>query len=171
MVSRRAMKCTQTSGRVLKLILTVCVAGTIRAWEMPASAAAAGQPEVSCIDPAELAKAKAGLAGGDQTLQPAFHALLAEANRALEFRPPSVMDKTRIPPSGDKHDFMSQAPYFWPDTNVPGHYVHRDGERNPAAGRDSDAGRLGLVCANVHTLASGWFQTRINAKADTAGPG
>ena len=153
------MKCTQTSGRVFKLILTVCVASKIPAWELPVPAAAAGQPEVYCVDPAALAKAKAGLAGGDQTLQPAFRALFAEAKQALGTRTPSVMDKTRIPPSGDKHDFMSQAPYFWPDTNVPGHYVHRDGERNPAAGRDSDAGRLGMVCANVHTLALAFYFT------------
>ena len=28
----------------------------------------------------------------------------------------SVMDKVQIPPSGDKHDYMSQGPYWWPDT-------------------------------------------------------
>ena len=126
---------------------------------MPASAAAAGAPKVYCIDPVVLAKAKAGLASGGQTLQPAFHALLAEANHALEARPPSVMDKTRIPPSGDRHDFISQAPYFWPDTNSPGHYVHRDGERNPEAGRDSDAGRFEMVCANVRTLGLAFYFT------------
>jgi len=111
------------------------------------------------MDPVVLARTRAGLAHGEQTLQPAFHALLAEANRALDARPPSVMDKTKIPPSGDRHDFMSQAPYFWPDTNSPGRYVHRDGERNPEAGRDFDAGRLGMVCANVQTLALAFYFT------------
>ena len=34
-------------------------------------------------------------------------ALLREAERALAAGPFSVMDKQRVPPSGDKHDFLA----------------------------------------------------------------
>ena len=95
----------------------------------------------------------------DLSLQPALQRLRLDADRLLALKPPSVMDKGQVPPGGDKHDFISQAPYYWPDTNSPGHYVHRDGERNPEAGRDSDAARLETVCANVHTLGLAFFFT------------
>ncbi|MGH7993704.1 MAG: alginate lyase family protein [Limisphaerales bacterium] len=111
------------------------------------------------MDPEALATAKARLTAGNPMLEPAFHRLLSDANQALQTKPPSVLDKNRLPPSSDKHDFISQAPYFWPDTNSPGHYVHRDGERNPEAGRDSDAGRFGLVCGDVQTLALTFYFT------------
>ena len=46
-------------------------------------------------------------------------AAVAEADRAMSEGPFSVMDKPVTPPSGDKHDYMSQAPYFWPDPSKP----------------------------------------------------
>ncbi|MEI9974387.1 MAG: alginate lyase family protein [Ignavibacteriota bacterium] len=33
--------------------------------------------------------------------------------------PYSVVQKSRVPPSGDKHDYLSQAPYWWPDPAKP----------------------------------------------------
>jgi hypothetical protein len=45
----------------------------------------------------------------------------------------SVIKKSPTPLSGDKHDYMSQAPYWWPDPSKPNGlpYIRRDGERNP----------------------------------------
>jgi len=56
------------------------------------------------------------------------------------------MDKIQIPPSGDKHDYLSQAPYFWPNPNTTNGlpYINRDGQRNPEAGNSSDARNLPL---------------------------
>ena len=118
-------------------------------------------PNVFYADPHVLADAKARLAAGGTSLKPALDRLLDEANRALTVKPPSVMDKHRVPPSGDKHDYVSQAPYFWPETNAAGvvKYIRRDGERNPESGVDSDAGRLGSVCSNVPTLALAFYFT------------
>jgi hypothetical protein len=59
--------------------------------------------------------------------------------------PWSVTNKSATPPSGDKHDYMSWAPYFWPDCSNVGNktqltsqqiwvmcpYVERDGQFNP----------------------------------------
>lgn len=142
-----------------------CLPGTIQAVGADTNAL----PKVFCADPQALIAARVKLAAGDTTLKPALDRLLADARKALEIKPPSVMDKKRVPPSGDKHDYISQAPYFWRDTNSPGdHYVRRDGQRNPEAGRDSDAGHFGLVCSSTHTLALAFYFTgeeRYAAKA------
>src|SRR5690348_13803992 len=56
----------------------------------------------------------------------------SEADKAMNEGPFSVMQKSSAPPSGDKHDYMSLAPYFWPNPNTADHlpYIRRDGERN-----------------------------------------
>jgi hypothetical protein len=120
---------------------------------------AAGVPAmVFLADPQTLAASKAALASGDPTLQAALGQLLKEASAHLNQKPPSVTEKKQAPPSGDKHDYMSQAPYYWRDTNSPGaKYVRHDGERNPESNGDSDAGRLGSVCSGVHTLGLAYY--------------
>ncbi len=42
-----------------------------------------------------------------------------DADKALQQTPLSVMDKGITPPSGDKHDYLSLAPYWWPDPAKP----------------------------------------------------
>jgi hypothetical protein len=111
-------------------------------------------PRVFSADPQALVAAKASLAKNKPSFRPALNKLITEADRALSMKPPTVMEKKQVPPSGDKHDYLSLAPYFWRDTNSPGgKYIRRDGERNPEAGEDSDATRLAKVCAGTHTLA------------------
>ena len=69
----------------------------------------------------------------DTTVMPAVKQLLKEADNALQLAPMSVMEKKNTPPSGDKHDYMSLAPYFWPDPNKPDGipYIRKDGQVNP----------------------------------------
>lgn len=120
----------------------------------------AAPAKVFSADPQCLAASKASLAAGQPALKAALGQLLKNAAATLGQQPPSVMEKKSVPPSGDKHDFMSQAPYFWRDTNSPGgKYVRRDGERNPESNADSDAGRLGRVCSGVHTLGLAYYFT------------
>src|SRR5262249_1751712 len=52
---------------------------------------------------------------GDKTLAPSLTQLERDAKSALHAGPFSVVEKTNVPPSGDKHDYMSIGPYFWPD--------------------------------------------------------
>jgi hypothetical protein len=117
----------------------------------------AALPKLIFADPHALAEAKANYLAGDPSVMSAARQLLGDAQKALQSQPVSVMEKRRVPPSGDKHDYISQAPYFWPDAK--GHYVRRDGERNPESGRDSDAGRVGRVCSDVHALAFAFYFT------------
>ncbi len=49
------------------------------------------------------------------------------------------MDKSLLAASGDKHDYYSFPPYWWPDPSkkdgMP--YLRKDGETNPAANSDA----------------------------------
>jgi hypothetical protein len=113
-------------------------------------------------NPGALAEVKSRLAAHDDSLQPAFKALLREADKALKNRPPSVMDKDKVPPSGDKHDYMSVAPYFWPDPKKPDGlpYIRHDGKVNPESrDEDYDRGRLGTMAKSVETLALAYYFT------------
>jgi len=59
--------------------------------------------------------------------------IVKDADKLLESKPGSVMDKNQTPPSGNKHDYMSLAPYYWPDPTKPNGlpYIRKDGEHNP----------------------------------------
>jgi len=58
--------------------------------------------------------------------------VLKEAQWALEQQPITVTADSSIRSSGGKHDFFSEADYFWPDPNNPeGPYMERDGLTNP----------------------------------------
>lgn len=96
----------------------------------------------------------------DKTLAPALAELERDAKAALRAGPFSVVQKTNLPPSGDKHDYMSIGPYFWPDpassNGLP--YLRHDGKRNPA-NRTSDRRALGSMIGTVETLALAWYFT------------
>ncbi|HWC20496.1 MAG TPA: alginate lyase family protein [Terriglobales bacterium] len=85
----------------------------------------------------------------------------AEADRARSLGPFSVMHKEAMPPSGDKHDYMSLAPYFWPNPETSNHlpYVRRDGERNPEIKAISDHDEMGKMASSTLALALGYYLT------------
>jgi hypothetical protein len=64
-----------------------------------------------------------------------YKILMEQANEAMRQGPYSVTHKTGVPPSGDKHDYMSMGPYWWPNPDTPDQlpYIRRDGEVNPEA--------------------------------------
>lgn len=122
--------------------------------------AAESLPRVFAINPASLVLVKARLGTNDAALKPAFEVLLADAGKELKRKPVSVMDKPKAPASGDKHDYSSIAPYFWPDPAKPDGlpYVRKDGQRNPESGNEhSDSPRLGRTASAVHTLALAYY--------------
>ena len=51
----------------------------------------------------------------DALYKAAYEDLLQRADRTLGKPLYSVMSKTLTPDSGDKHDYMSFGPYWWPD--------------------------------------------------------
>src|SRR5262245_47183584 len=149
----------------------VCAAATILARP---SVPAAGQsradgahpssaaPGVMLLDGDYLVEVRTRIQRGDDPqMKRALADLEREAKRALDMKPVSVMDKTISPPSGDKHDYMSQAPYWWPDPSKPNGrpYIRKDGERNPEINRLTDHDNLGRLTAAVHTLGLAYYLT------------
>lgn len=120
------------------------------------------RPDVVVIPAEGLVHAKMRLASGDEALQVARDSLIARASRALEVGPFSVMDKTKIPPSGDKHDYTSYGPYWWPDPSRPDGlpYIRRDGEVNPETVTGAtDRTRFEQLTDAVFTLALAYYFT------------
>lgn len=143
-------------------------------WRVPNTASNpsfAPGPRVFCWSPELLSKSRERLAGGDPARRPALDRLLADADRALAVNPVSVVDKTRTPPSGDKHDYMSLAPYFWPDPTKKDRlpYIRKDGERNPeSGGGNSDSSRFGRMGSAVETLSLAYYFSGREAYAEHA---
>ena len=85
----------------------------------------------------------------------------SEADAAMHAGPFTVMAKSQLPPSGDKHDYMSLARYYWPNPATPDHlpYVRRDGESNPQINSVADHTDLFKMVDAVHALALGYELT------------
>jgi hypothetical protein len=123
-------------------------------------------------DPAELALAKQRVAAHDPLYAASYDSLMKQADAALAHASYSVVDKSLAPASGDKHDFFSFGPYWWPDPGkkdgLP--YIRKDGLHNPASSTDAtDAVRIGRFSHDVNVLALAWYFTGGQKYADKAG--
>jgi hypothetical protein len=116
---------------------------------------------VFLLDAKHLELTKGRLGAGDTNYAMPLAELQRNARELLQARIPTVMDKSQTPPSGDKHDYMSQAPYFWPNPNTSNGlpYIRRDGERNPEINRIPDHGNILRMPENVETLALAFYFT------------
>ncbi|QDU86667.1 Alginate lyase [Pirellulimonas nuda] len=88
--------------------------------------------------------------------------LVRRAERALRVTPPAVTQKQQPAAVGGPHDYVSTAPYFWPDPARPDGlpYIRRDGEVYPGArAKDTDVHRAGVMSATVTTLAHAYEAT------------
>jgi len=119
----------------------------------------ANGPGVVVYDGKILAANKKRILANDPELQPAYRELLKNAGKALAFGPVSVMEKKNIPPSGDKHDYMSLAPYHWPDPAKPDGlpYIRKDGQTNPEVKEYKDKEYMPLLCDRVFTLSLAYY--------------
>ncbi|MCI0475726.1 MAG: alginate lyase family protein, partial [Anaerolineales bacterium] len=111
--------------------------------------------------PSALADNKMKFVAGDKLIVGAVDWLLFEAGRASRFEPVSVMDKKIAPPSNDKHDYMSMAPYWWPNPNTPNGlpYVRKDGQTNPELHSVPDKDNMNSLSSNAYTLALAYYFT------------
>jgi hypothetical protein len=116
-------------------------------------------PRVFSSDPQALAESKAKFAAGDKSIVGTVDWLLYEVDRTLRFEPVSVVTKAIAPPSGDKHDYMSMAPYWWPDPTKPDGlpYIRKDGQTNPELHTVPDKDNLNNMSSNVYTLALAYY--------------
>lgn len=116
-------------------------------------------PRVFLSDPRGLAETRRKIRAGDKTFDAPLRRLEEDARKALGAGPFSVTKKTVAPPSGDRHDYMSQAPYFWPDPKRPDGlpYIRRDGERNPEINKLTDHRELDGMVEAVSALALAYY--------------
>ena len=146
---------------LVALTFFCCAASTMSAQTLP---------RVFALDPVSLSKAKARVAKQDKSLMPALERLRREADSALTVGPFTVVSKQRVPPSGDKHDYLTLAPYWWPDPTKPDGlpYIRRDGELNPESKRDTDNPKLNAMADAVETLALAFYFTGEERYAERA---
>lgn len=117
------------------------------------------RPEVFVLNAGRLAINKTGIKNNDPQLLPAYQQLIKDADKALNYGPVSVTEKKELPPSGDRHDYMSLAPYFWPDLHKPDGlpYIRKDGQTNPEVSDYKDKEYMPKLCDVVYTLALAWY--------------
>lgn len=110
------------------------------------------------LRPDDLDTIKAALTT-DPAIAAAYRDLIARADKALAARPASVMDKRSIPVSGDRHDYVSLARYWWPNpANPKGAYVRRDGDTNPDISSNRfDRAALSRMTRDADTLALAFY--------------
>ena len=94
-------------------------------------------------------------------MKSALTKLEKDAQKTLKTEVLSIVTKTANPPSGDKHDYMSQAPYFWknPATKDGLPYIRRDGERNPEIKQFPDHDLMDGMVGAVETLSAAYYFT------------
>ena len=125
-----------------------------------ASVRAADAPVMFQTDGKHLAAAKQRFQAGDESVATIVREIKKEADKALEFKPLSVVDKPFRPPSGDKHDYMSLSPYWWPDPKKPDGkpYIRKDGEINPERAK-YDLEPMEKTADAIGALALGYYFT------------
>jgi len=116
-----------------------------------------------------LSQVKLAIKEKDDDFLPAYKALIKAADKALNEGSFSVMTKKQVAVSGDKHDYLSLAPYWWPDPSkddgLP--WVRKDGEINPLTrGRNVDEPVKDKMINNVKILSLAYFFSGDNTYAE-----
>lgn len=117
-------------------------------------------PRVFLLDGALLARMKSA-AESDADRQELVKAATAAADKVMGDGPYAVTQKGITPPSGDKHDYMSQAPYWWADPSKPNGlpYIRHDGLRNPELKKIPDHDNMGKMGSDARELALAYYLT------------
>lgn len=82
----------------------------------------------------------------------------------------TITGKEILPPSGDRHDYISMAPYWWPDTvKNDGSFVYLDGKFNPISRKKyTDQATLAAMCKAVKSLGYAYFFTQNDTYVERA---
>ena len=119
------------------------------------------KPKVFIMDADRLLQLKRYVQQKDKATLQLVDRLKKLSEKFMKMRLLSVVDKSFTPVSGNKHDYMSQAPYFWYDSTKPKGlpYLRRDGERNPEINKITDKKYLSDLETATKTLALAWYLT------------
>jgi hypothetical protein len=138
---------------------------------LPADAAQreAAAPRVFLFEGRRIGEVRQRIEQGDQGLADALKRLRTRADEAMRTPVLSVVEKPQVPPSGDRHDYLSIAPYWWPDPSRPDGkpYIRKDGRTNPERSQ-YDRPKIGRLCEAVPTLALAYALTGHDPYAEHA---
>ncbi|MFD4410908.1 alginate lyase family protein [Streptomyces sp. NPDC058475] len=145
------------------LAAVVALAATV----VPSAAAHAAPkvPRTAVLDGVRMQQTKLRLDRGDPQLARAVANVTARADNWLDQGPWTVVDKPKPAPGGDVHDYLSQAPYWWPsqprtaDNPWGCPYVQRDGQRNPEVDTGTDRQDVEKVFDSTYDLSLAWYYT------------
>ncbi|MFI9611969.1 alginate lyase family protein [Streptomyces sp. NPDC052023] len=163
-------------GRRSPAAVALAMIATLVVSVLPAASAQAAPktPGTAVLDGARLRQARIELHRGDPELRRAVAHLTRRADGWLNQGPWTVVDKPRPAPSGDVHDYLSQAPYWWP-TQPPSAsnpwgcpYVQRDGQRNPEVDSGTDRQDVEKVFDATYELTLAWYYTGRRQYAEKA---
>ena len=90
-------------------------------------------PRMFILDSLLLANANQAVRNNSTVLQASLKQLIIQADLFLTKKATSVVEKTLTPANGNKHDYLSLSPYYWPDPTKPNGlpYIIHDGIVNP----------------------------------------
>jgi hypothetical protein len=99
----------------------------------------------------------------------AYKALISKADKELDNELIPVTEKKIVAASGDKHDYISMGPYWWPNPNTPDGlpYIKKDGQRNPET-QLFDRYKLDKLAKGVITLGYAYYFTKDERYANKA---
>ena len=120
-------------------------------------------PKTLAIDGKDLHKNYELIVANDADKVRALKSLIKKADKLIkEANEYSVMDKKQLPPIGDKHDYMSTGPYWWPDPSKPDGlpYIKKDGQRNPTYYDISDSQEIDKLEDASLSLALTYYFTK-----------
>ncbi|MFJ3864878.1 alginate lyase family protein [Streptomyces nigra] len=131
-------------------------------------------PHTVVLDGSRMQHTKVRLDHGDPELRRAVRALRVRADGWLGQGPWTVVDKPRPAPGGDVHDYLSQAPYWWPTTPPTADnpwgcpYEQRDGQRNPEVDSGTDRKDVEKTFDASYDLSLAWYYTGERRYAEKA---
>lgn len=131
-------------------------------------------PHTVVLDGSRMQRTKVRLDHGDSELRRAVRALRVRADAWLDQGPWTVVDKPRPAPGGDVHDYLSQAPYWWPTTPPTADnpwgcpYEQLDGQRNPEVDSGTDRQDVEKTFDASYDLSLAWYYTGERRYAEKA---
>jgi hypothetical protein len=149
------------NNKYIALLFTVVSLSSVLAQEVKVSSN--NSPKTLVLKGEALERNYQLISANDFDKTKALKTLLAKADKILkEGKLYSVMNKKQVPPSGDKHDYMSTGPYWWPDPTKPDGlpYIRKDGLRNPTYYDISDTEEIDRMKDDAETLSLAYYYTK-----------
>jgi Alginate lyase len=127
-------------------------------------------PKTFVWDGAHLALLRTDEAKNNPRYREVMKRLRKNAEIARKRGPYSVVNKHEVAPSGDKHDYLSYARYWWPNPDTPDGmpYIRRDGKTNKDLLEKGDRETIGMLYDDLETLALAGYLLNDDASAKHA---